>query len=261
MADISTHSTLTTGLISYYDLNDATASSIWDDAHSTNDLSNNSNSTGVTSVSGINGQNAASFEETDEEWLSITDASQANMDITGDFSFSTFISWESLPATTEHMPIFSKWEVTAGGRGYMANLYNPSGTTRLQLSVSSDGTINDSIQIDFTPTLDQVYHVVATYDASSADTKYYVDGSQHGTTQDMGINSVHDNSIDFRIGAWHTPHEWHDGTQQFFGLWNKVLTTSEITDLYNSGSGLMYTNPTGSISNISSLTGISSLTI
>jgi len=49
-----------------------------------------------------------------------------------------------------------------------------------------------------------------------------------------------DGTNNFLIGAIHGGGDYMDGLVDEVGIWNKVLTSGEITDLYNSGSGLAY---------------------
>jgi hypothetical protein len=82
------------------------------------------------------------------------------------------------------------------------------------------------------------YHVVATCVNGGA-MKLYVNGSDVGSaaTSD-GMNAIAGN---FNIATNATAAgQWFDGTIDEIGVWDKVLTSTEVTDLYNSGSGFQY---------------------
>ena len=91
------------------------------------------------------------------------------------------------------------------------------------------------------------YHVVATYDGSknASGIKVYIDGSLG--TQNIRSNSLGSNSSS-SIGIKTTISSRNGGTIPINGLidevgiWNRELTPTEVTELYNSGSGKQYPN-------------------
>lgn len=88
--------------------------------------------------------------------------------------------------------------------------------------------------------------------------KFYVNGSLLTNVVDLGSfnnnnlstysNVNYNTSLPFRIGCSNgpdlsyptTPTRFFQGKLDEFNIWNRVLTQSEITDLYNSGSGKFY---------------------
>jgi len=50
------------------------------------------------------------------------------------------------------------------------------------------------------------------------------------------------NSIDFNIGARNSATQYTNGIIDEVGIWDRVLTSTEITELYNSGVGKQYPN-------------------
>ena len=61
------------------------------------------------------------------------------------------------------------------------------------------------------------------------------------------INVNYDTNIPFRIGTYTaadntTPTGFFNGSVDSFNVWNRVLTASEVTELYNSGNGKQYPN-------------------
>jgi hypothetical protein len=82
MSDVLNHSTLATGLVSYWELEEVSGTRV--DSHGSNDLTDNNT---VGSGTGIQG-NCANLEKSNTEDLSISDASQSGLNITQDLSFS-----------------------------------------------------------------------------------------------------------------------------------------------------------------------------
>ena len=97
------------------------------------------------------------------------------------------------------------------------------------------------------------YHVVCVLDRSDK-LKMYINGSLESvnTSQsDVSNNLIplssvnYNNNQPFRIGSYTaadntTPFALFNGSIDAFNVWNRVLTQSEITELYNSGNGAQY---------------------
>lgn len=87
------------------------------------------------------------------------------------------------------------------------------------------------------------YHVVFVVERGAIDTvKTYVDGTLEETDSISTLTTDIDTASNARLG-WN-PAESADkkfgGTIDEVGIWNRVLIQSEITALYNGGSGLPY---------------------
>jgi len=64
----------------------------------------------------------------------------------------------------------------------------------------------------------------------------WVDGVLH-------LNATSTTSITpgrIRVGAYETPSDYYRGAYDEFAIWNRSLTASEISDLYNGGTGITY---------------------
>jgi len=83
------------------------------------------------------------------------------------------------------------------------------------------------------------YHIVVTWDNSSNTLNLYLNGSNvnniksSGTPGNMALN-------EFVIGFNTGQQNYFGGIVDEVGFWKRVLTTDEISDLYNSGDGLTY---------------------
>jgi len=90
-------------------------------------------------------------------------------------------------------------------------------------------------------------HLAGVYNASAETLKLYVDG----TLRDTAINVLtSDNSTDrdTRIGGAWSESYW-DGKVDEIGIWNRTLTSDEVSALYNSGAGLAYNTEAGFVLN------------
>ena len=85
--------------------------------------------------------------------------------------------------------------------------------------------------------LNNWYHVVATYD-TSAGQKLYVNGNlvASGTT----TGTVTTNTGNLYVGSYYSTGYKYSGRLDEFAIFDKVLTPTEVSYLYNSGTGRFY---------------------
>lgn len=210
---VDTGGTLTANLLAYYKLEDAT------DFWSTNNLTNS----GVSFVAAkVN--NGADCESTESDYLYGGDI----LDITtGQFSFFCWVKVESFPANGW---IVGKDHDTQG-REYA---FGVDSTSKLNLQVAGVGSIADSNTALSTGTW---YNVGVTFDDATNAVTYFLNGVADGTTTNSGaLSNV---TASFNVGRRsYTGYEgYFDGIIDELGIWGKILSSTEITDLYNSGSG------------------------
>jgi hypothetical protein len=235
MADIKNHSTLPTSLVSYWDLEEASGTRY--DLVGSNDLTENGTG-GVGQAAGKTYGNGADLEAGESDYLNITDGDQTGLDITGDFSISMWVKPETL---VDQYTIAARW---SGGVGDSFLIrYQTAGNFQMfnRLSGSTSSTT-----VSYTMSTATWYHLVFLYDASAGSFQVYVNGTSQGTG--TGLETSMDNAtVPFSFGAVKTdatPDKFFDGVIDEAGMWSKVLTSDEISDLYNAGSGLQYYDPT-----------------
>jgi|DEB0MinimDraft_6_1074348.scaffolds.fasta_scaffold54255_2 hypothetical protein len=82
------------------------------------------------------------------------------------------------------------------------------------------------------------YHIVATMNYSTGALSVYVNGSLEGTATNTGL--VHSNVI-VQFGRFNSPFgQFFNGILDEVGIWSRELSSTDVTNLYNSGSGLAY---------------------
>ena len=86
-------------------------------------------------------------------------------------------------------------------------------------------------------------HVVATYDGNLL--KIYFNGTLEGTSFTTGGDIAVDDNIDIHIGSRDTgfagiSKDPSGAKNDEIGVWNRALTQSDVTALYNGGAGLTY---------------------
>jgi len=178
------------------------------------------------------------LEYSSSQYASITDALQTGLDLASDFTFEAWIKPEQLASTLgAAMMIVAKDGVS------------PANTRSYSFYVNSDNTLfcdyfdsagnrtakdSDSGVID---TAGIWYHVAVTCDISAHEMVFYVNGSSvasGGTT--VSATSINNSATAFDVGAraYVTAPRYFDGVIDEVAVFSRVLTATEISNLYNS---------------------------
>lgn len=219
-------------LISYWKCDEATGGML--DCHKTNHLLETSGTIGSTT--GIIG-NARDFEAGDSEYFELTD----NADLsTGniDFTFSCWVNPESL--AINNATIAMKGTSTGNQREWRLS-YSTS-LTKYYGVISETGS-DDTTHVTSTVTATTTgvwVHLVLRHDSVNNLWDIFVNGTKTSAAHTVG--SI-DGTGPFRIGqdAIFDTLYW-DGLIDECGFWKKALSDSEVSQLYNGGSGLAYEN-------------------
>ncbi len=172
--------------------------------------------------------NGANFERDNAEFLSITDANQTGLDLSGDFIYSGWHKFEGY----ETGPLFMKYDISPN-RGYYAEVKNNgSNITLIEFSVSSDGTTWTGGNLDWEASLDTWYYITIVYDASAGGAKLYVDSSLQDSITGLAT-SIHNNSQIFTLGATRAPTGFHDGIMDDVRIATFDATAGWIATEYN----------------------------
>lgn len=212
-------------LISYWKLDESSGNAI--DAHDNND----GTITGDGVTQGATGKiNTAYTFAGSDDYLSIGD--KANLDFgTGNFSISAWIKTSS----NSIQVIFGK---QGTGSGWYFYYQYGAGFDSMILYHRASGTFAEGT----TALVDGNWHyVVATREGAVG--KIYVDGIDDTLSSgdlSANVNSAGDNAvIGIRIIGGTFDREFL-GTIDEVAIWNKALTSSEVTELWNGGAGLAY---------------------
>lgn len=198
------------------------------DAHGSNDLTDNNTVGFATGKQG----NAADFIKTNSETLTIADGSQSGLDLSGDFTICFWVMFDDATGG-----IFGKYRSSTNQRAYAAEMRNDP-MTEIGIILDDNGTSPVQKNYSWTPTEGTWYFVTITYDASAGEVDVLIDTSSL-TAQTGFPTSLHDSSEQFMIGGYNTVAGM-EGKLEEFAIWSRILSGAELTELYNSGSGLSY---------------------
>jgi len=187
-----------------------------------NDLTDNNT---IDYASGLLG-NACNLESTNSEYLSHTDNASLSLE-TGDFSYSLWVNFES---ATDGMLITHCGNPSCG---YYTHTI--SGGPSFRFADSSMASTDWS----WNPSNGVWYHVVFTFNNTTDDITFYIDGTAV-STQTMS-STLTDSSADFQIGKTaYFNSNYYDGLLDEITIFDYELTSGDVTTLYNSGTPLDY---------------------
>ena len=141
------------------------------------------------------------LEAGSSQYLSIADASQTGLDITGDITMECWVKFESLPSSGSGMRIFDKDNYSSSRGYYFDFIDRTSSPIGKHLNAYFDISGDNTARVAWSPSTDTWYHIAVTRNATSGDVKFYVDGSQQGSTQSTDSGDIDNSTAPFNIGA------------------------------------------------------------
>ena len=170
-----------------------------DSTSNDNDLTDNNT---VTSGTGqIDG--AADFELDNSEYLSRADT--AAISITGDITLEVIVKHETLPggvSPLNRQAYLGKWSSSGTAqRSYMFYIMGAAGVYTLEFSHTDNGLDQDALTQVITPSTGVFFHASVSWNASTGDTKFYINGAQVGSTQQGIDTAIFDGTAPLFIGA------------------------------------------------------------
>ena len=151
------------------------------------------------------------------------------------YTASAWYKPSSTPGTDENQIVFSSFNSAGAFRLYYRNV---SGT--VEVTCTHYDSVGTGYPINYVTTLSNGtwYHLMCTWDGSTV--TLYVDGSPRGSTSVSTIDTSQ--SYGTAIGSDPTTAAggYANGQIDEVGFWTRALSSSEISELYNSGSGNQY---------------------
>jgi hypothetical protein len=137
--------------------------------------------------------------------------------------------------------------VNAGFYLNIDNRYN-SNQNGIQFGVSSGASYHAIATTTANPYIVGAWnHVVVVWDATAKISRIYLNGvlttttvSQAAGSGAAGVTNVTNTSANALLGTYGTGGLFFNGRMDSINLWNKVISSDEVTTLYNSGTGVQY---------------------
>ncbi len=241
---VESQTTLLTNLEEYYKLDESSGQVI--------DAVGNNNSSSVSATYSASGKiNTAFSFNGSTQMVTFNDHDNWTISPTSTLSIS---AWINLTGDITANGYGNIWGYQDGPQFYLK--YVSSGNYYLGWYAGSSLTLTDVMSFSF----NTWYHVVMVKNGTSV--TFYRNGTSVGTFTAYDITS---NPPAVYIGSdSHSTPEAFYGRIDELGIWKRVLSSSEVAQLYNSGSGLPYSSFGGSASlptiTTTSVTGITQTT-
>lgn len=209
---------LDVGLIAYWKLN-GTTGTVVDETGNFNGVNEGATRGGAGVIN-----NSFYFDGTND-WINVSMADQS-------YDKLTFSTWFRRNDSDTEDYILSGME---DAMGPYIRVKNPGTTFSVYRDAPSAGFVSASIT--FTPVVGTWYHVVGTFNGTHA--RIYLNGELNDTTT-VALSTLRTFQLD-DIGAYQFGSNFFfNGTIDEVGVWNRSLSSSEVSDLYNSGDGLTF---------------------
>ncbi len=174
--------------------------------------------------------NAADFEMSNTESLSITDANQTGLDITGEITIACWVKLETKASTAAHSHfLVCKYDVNSNNRAYSFHVDYTN--DKLTFVLSPDGSATTSATSSSTLTSGTWYHIAATLNQATDKMQTYIDGSANGSSVSYTSNIYNSKAV-FAIGSRGDLATCYDGLIDEVIIWNTCLTADEIAEVY-----------------------------
>ena len=228
-------STLLTSLVSFWKLEESSGTRVDAVTHQGNDLTDNNTVTQATGKIG----NAAQCTAANSEFLSISDNSSLRLS-TGGTGF-TIAGWVYADSLTHNTGWLGKWDSGASDELEYACQYFTSGPGPRFAFSMYDGVSQFILRANTfgVPSTATWYFICCGYDNVNDELFISVNNGTQDTLS-FGGGTSPTGTATLYIGKYTTAATHWDGRIDAVGLWKRTLSATEITELYNAGSGVEY---------------------
>lgn len=222
----------TTNLVAYYKCDENAANTTITDAHS-------NSYDGVASTNTSNWYNASgkinsTWDIDPNEYGQITNESAMRLS-SGSYTISFWTKMADVDPTNHDKRCLWKSYSTTGNVSYDIGPLSGNMRFRTNGGTCTSGALSDNTW----------YHVVCVRDLADtgSEQRLYINGSSVDTAANTNTTATGDDNEEMQIGRYYfgtTGGGYFDGQIDEIGIWSRALTSTEVSDLYNSGNGLAY---------------------
>ena len=164
-------------------------------------------------------------------------ADNSYVSLTGDATWSVW--WYPTTLNAQNS-FFDKWNFSAVQREYEVWVDYSGGASKISLQISNNGSSSSYNYLSTTGiSVNNWYHVVWVFTASTGTLEVYLNGSSLGTAT-FAITAIKDGTSNFSIGKFTGGGGNLAGKLDQAAIWARTLSTTEVGELYNSGNGIEY---------------------
>lgn len=233
-------SAIGSGLKAYWGCNETGAS--FTDSHTNSIDINRVGSVNAGSTTGVI-STCRTFGSTTSQYRSDTGTSAVEdlVDIDSGVTVSGWFYTTSVSGLGNRIILLGRGANSVGSVNSVFYLYVSADQAKFSVINSSQAvkTVTSSLSLSASAW----YHLVGVYDSSSSELRIYVSGTQYGTTTSVNNYAVTAGDSYITIGSNPPAGTFYVDELAVYG---RVLSASEITYLYNSGSGRNYSDSSSS---------------
>jgi hypothetical protein len=161
----------------------------------------------------------------------------SNIGLTGDFSISLWFNFLTLSGFS---PLFQSVNFITLSKETLS-LYLSNDKLIFQMKGLNNTFYSQTSSTSFSTST--LYNVQISYNNTTKKADFYIDGVKDSISQDTIYLTCTSTDINngFDLGRRRT-NAFADGIIDEIGIWGRTLTSTEITELYNSGTGKQYPN-------------------
>lgn len=159
-------------------------------------------------------------------------------------SVKTCSAWFKWDTQTSNDIIIGKYGDFATGANYQNGWFFQSVSgTGFRVACYNDAGVGFTHSATTQPSNGSWTHAVIQIDTANSLLKFYVNGSKVGSDLAISGTFTFNNTSNLWFGK--SVGDMYDGSIDEVGIWSRVLSDAEITQLYNGGAGLAYPFVTG----------------
>jgi hypothetical protein len=228
---LGTGSSLNDDIVAFWKLGEAAGSLRVDSVTGYNLSENNGPISQATGKIG----NAVQLTSASSHFLNTSDTDDLSAGST-DITIAAWVYLDSLGTMT----YASKWLNT--GSNFEYAMQHDSGNNRFRFFVSSNGSgFTDLVGSSSGAISTATWYFVVMWFDTAAQTIYIQVNNGTVDSKNIAVSALHDGTADFLIsGINNGGAQLFNGRVDAVGVWRRVLTTSERSELYNSGTGAQY---------------------
>lgn len=173
------------------------------------------------------------LELSSSQYLSITDAAQTGLDITGDFTIEAWVKVEQLPSVAgTSYAIVTKFDYASNQASYQFSI-DTSNKLFVVFDDIGDASDLSRFRTDSAAVQAGVWkHVAVSCDVSAPSAVFYVNGAPVASSTELtGSTAVFNGTSIFYVGR-REDGLYYDGLIDEVRVWNDIRTAQEIADNY-----------------------------
>ena len=160
-------------------------------------------------------------------------------DVTG--SGLTLMGWfnaDALPDTTDPRLISKASSTAEVDAWWQLSILTNAGSANIRLRTKAGGMTSTLVDSSTDLNTGEWYFAVGTYDAATGEMKLYLNGIEVASQTHPVAGPVNTNgSVPVALGANGSPEQFFDGVLDDLRIYDRVLSASEISELYVAGGG------------------------